>query len=142
MPWPVRPRRTERWCLLGLPGRAEREEKKRGRDLEDAGAEYRRAVGRSAGALYMMRDVENPMVVDAYWNDWVSKPEPKGFYNRRSEVFVSEEDALEHAVEAIQTDEFERDTFLECFAELVNDNPAVKEKFLEWFYKNWERTGD
>lgn len=90
----------------------------------------------------VQKDIENPMVVDSLWNDWLSNPKPKGFYNRRREVFVKEEDALDHAVEAILTDEFERDTFLECFADLVNDNPAVREKFLKWFYSNWERTGE
>lgn len=113
---------------------------------QDACEEYRGAGGRSVGdgVMVPMKQIENPMVVDTRWNDWLSNPQPerKGFYNKRSEVFVDEDYALEHAVEAIQDDEYERDTFLEHVAELIYENQDVKEKFLAWFYGTWERTGD
>lgn len=43
----------------------------------------------------MPDQIENRMVVDSLWNDWVSNPEPDGYYNRYSDEFVSKENALD-----------------------------------------------
>lgn len=92
----------------------------------------------------MPEQIENKTAHNPAWDDYMSnpQPEPKGFYNRRRELFVGENKALEHAVDSIQSDGFERERFLEDFVELVYGNPAVKEKFLVWFYSKWERKGD
>lgn len=94
----------------------------------------------------MMRqtDIENPMVVDAYWNDYVSNPQPekKGYYNKHREIFIETERALEYASEELAHDEYVQGSFAEYMSEQVLESPELAKIFLDWFYHNWERTGD
>ena len=90
----------------------------------------------------MPEQIENRMVVDSLWNDWVSNPESDGYYNRYSDEFVSKENALDYALDKLDFDVYTKGRFIEDAIDLIVDNEEVKEAFMKWFYENWERSGD
>lgn len=90
----------------------------------------------------LMKQIENPMVVDSLWNDWVSNPEQDGYYDSRSDEFVAKENALDYALEKLDFDDYTKGRFVEDAIDLIVDNDEVKEAFMKWFYKNWERSGN
>ena len=110
-------------------------------DQKDASQKCGRAVEWSVGDC-PMKQIENPMVVDSLWNDWVSNTEPDGYYDRHSEEFVTKDNALDYALEKLDFDDYTKGRFIEDAIDLIVDNEEVKEAFLKWFYKNWERSGD
>lgn len=81
------------------------------------------------------QDVENPMVVDSRWNDYITN-DTSGYSD--GDRFVSDDDMLDFAVDAIH-EEYDRERLLEDLSDLIYEDKEVRKKFLDWFYKDWER---
>lgn len=81
------------------------------------------------------QDIENPMVVDSRWNDYITN-DTSGYFD--GDRFVSDDDMLDFAVDAIH-EEYDRERLLEDLSDLIYEDKEVRKKFLDWFYKNWER---
>ena len=90
----------------------------------------------------MQKQIENPMVVDSLWNDYISKPEPDGYYDNRTDEFVAKEHALDYALDALSNDDYTKERFIEDVTDHIVTNMEIEEMFLKWFYKKWERLGN
>ena len=82
------------------------------------------------------------MVVDAFWPYRLPEPEKDGYYDRMSDEFVPKGNALKYALDNLEFDDYTKERFIEDAMDHIVENNEVKEAFLKWFYKNWERSGD
>lgn len=81
--------------------------------------------------------IENRMVVDSEWpeEDWKKE---EGYFTRWDNVFISKDKLLESAIEDVNNDSFVRNEFVEKALDIIEQQPALQEVFLQWFYKDYE----
>ena len=85
----------------------------------------------------MAKEVENWQAHDLAWND--EKEELENGYFSRYGTFVKEEYLLEVAMEDVTTSSIVKDSFIEKVLEFIEGDKEATEKFLKWFYPDYEK---
>lgn len=83
-------------------------------------------------------NIENRMVVDSEWSAMENNADiPKGCFDRWS-GFVHQDYLWEVAVEQAVNDPITRDSFLDVVFDYIEEHKEAREKFLKWFYPDYE----
>lgn len=62
-----------------------------------------------------MNQIENRMVNNSVWESTEKKLHGAGYYNQRTDIFVSEEKALDYMIEVLKSDPDRADDVMEYF---------------------------
>ena len=85
--------------------------------------------------------IENRTVVDSEW------PEPKqnhksGWYCSWENKFISDDEALEYALDQLQEDGDTKEEFADYAADYIFTHKEVRRGFLDWYFRRWKRLED
>ena len=85
-----------------------------------------------------MEVLENRMVVDSEW------PKPKqnnksGWYSSWEDKFISDDEALEYALDQLQDDEDTKEEFADYAVDFIFTHKEVQRLFVDWCFRRWER---
>ena len=93
-------------------------------------------------------EVESKTVTNWYWDEIEygvprkTKPHKSGWYCSWEDKFISDDEALEYALDQLQEDGDTKEEFADYAADYIFTHKEVQRAFVDWYFRRWKRLED